>query len=101
MKLVWVSRHQLSNDQLEALDPACEVVPYGDMDVFNEWAVEEFMVYLCGFNKQDVLVGTVHPMLAMALIKEGYSVIISENEMRAKEGAKPTFHFNQWHVVNP
>lgn len=89
-KFAFISRHVPTEGQIEmAKAQGIDLVHIGDLDAFS-------------VTSKDIPAGmvgviVVHPAMAMRLI-HSYSVGVFENEMRAKEGDKPTFHAKALHI---
>jgi len=93
---VWISRHDLTAEQREALEDAgfSTVVEAGDADAFSPSALEDAIAAAPG--GEVAAVGVVHPAAALILKGAGFTVAVSRNVNRAPEGERPRFEFDGW-----
>ncbi len=95
---VWISRHDLTCVQREALDELgyTKIVEPGDADAFCLEDLEATVASSIQYGDYRPTVGVVHPAAALNLSRAGYTVAVSRNINRAPEGEKPQFEFAGW-----
>ena len=93
-KFAFISRHVPTAEQIKiAAEHDIEIVHVGDMDGFNT-SIDDFDTN----TYQGAIV--VHAALALRFAKKNITVGIFENEMRAKEGERPTFLAKSLHLYS-
>lgn len=87
-KMAFISRHEPTETQFSLAKKAgFELIPVGDIDAFTGDIPNEYDA-IC----------VVNPALALRALKFYNVVGVFENELRAKEGEKPTFSARALHL---
>jgi hypothetical protein len=104
--LVWVSRHPLSQDQLDLIASKSpiwgntEIVQYGDIDVFDQDAINTLMDVANGYNLFPII-GGVHGILGAVALQHNCAFLAFNNVNRAPVGATPDFKTTDVRVIWP
>jgi hypothetical protein len=100
--ILFISRHTPTPDQIALAHSQFTAISHvGDMDAFaSENDIEKALQTL--FKRElasKVSVCAVHPRIAAIAQRMGFKLAFFENETRAPEGAKPTFHAKALHFL--
>jgi len=95
---VWISRHDLTAEQREALESLGyeRIFEPGDADAFSLADIEATLASVIHDGDERPTVGVVHPAAALNLAMARYTVAVSRNINRAPEGERPQFEFDGW-----
>lgn len=100
--ILFISRHTPTADQIKLAHSQFTAISHvGDMDAFA--GVSDIENALQTLVKRELAqvssVCAVHPRIAAIAQRMGFKLAFFENENRAPEGAKPTFHAKALHFL--